>query len=443
MQLTWPDLKSTQGEYVSPSRTRPGQKAIATRARILDAAASVFRANGYAGTRLSDVASAANTQAGSLYYYFSSREELVEEVLRVGQERTSGYVRRCVAALPEDATALDRLREAITAHLATIIEIGDYTAATIRILGQVPEEIRRRRLHEQREYGQYWRVLVNNAQAAGQLRADLDGSAVRMFLLGAMNSAPDWFRPRGAGLSAEEFEQQVAAVFLEGVAADKTHGARSPDIEIAAVKAGRIACAQIAEAQPLASGAKRILDAAAAEFREKGYAGTRLADVAEGADMEIGSMYHHFRSREDIVVHLLKAAWQRTNDLVRESVKALPGDALAHERFATAMAAHLLSVLESTTYTSSMVRILGQVPDGVREQTVHDQRSYMDYLRDLFQDAVRAGEIRSDLDASTTMMVIVGMLNWVVEWYQDGGKLSPEELVTQFTSLMFNGLKLA
>jgi AcrR family transcriptional regulator len=429
---------------VSASRGKPGQKGIATRARILDAAAFVFRENGYAGTRLSDVATAAKTQAGSLYYYFSSREDLVEEVLRVGQERTSGYVRRRVAALPEDATPLDRLREAITAHLATILEIGDYTAATIRIIGQVPEEIRRRRLHEQREYGQYWRALVDNAQAAGQLRADLDGSAMRMFLLGAMNSAPDWFRPRApGGLTAEQFEDQVAVVFLQGIAADKTPGTNPSGRELAAVKAGRLTPDRATESEPLASGAQRILDAAATQFRENGYAGTRLADIAAAAGIQIGSMYHHFSSREDIVVRLLDEAWARTNNLVRNSVKALPDAATARDRFATATAAHLMSVLESTTYTSSLVRILGQVPDSVRRQTVENQRAYLDYLRQLFRDAVSAGEIRASLDASITTMIVVGMLNWVVEWYRADGKLSPEELVTQFISLMFDGLVLA
>lgn len=428
---------------MASTRSRPGQKAVATRARILDAAAAVFRANGYAGTRLSDVATKAKTQAGSLYYYFSSREELVEEVLRVGQERTSGYVRRCVAALPEDATPLDRLREAITAHLATIIEIGDYTAATLRIIGQVPEEIRRRRLHEQREYGQYWRALVDEAQAAGQLRADLNGSAVRMFLLGALNSAPDWFHPHGARLSAEQFAQQVVGVFIEGIATDESRETRSVDLAIAAVEAGRTAAAQrMAESEPLAGGAQRILDAAANEFREKGYAGTRLADIAAAADIQIGSMYHHYSSREDIVVKLILAAWQRTNLLVRESVLALPDAATPRERFATATVAHLLSVLESTTYTSSLVRILGQVPESVREQTVHHQRAYMDYLRQLFQDAVRAGELRDELDPSVTIMVIAGMLNWVVEWYHADGKLGPAELVTQFTSLTFDGVRV-
>ncbi|UIX29394.1 TetR family transcriptional regulator [Streptomyces sp. GQFP] len=427
---------------MSEARNRPGKKGTATRARILDAAAFVFRMNGYVGTRLSDVAKVAKTQAGSMYYHFSSREDLVEEVLRVGQERTSGYVRRRVAALPEDATHLDRLHEAIEAHLATILEIGDYTAATIRILGQVPDEIRKRRLHEQREYGLFWRSLVDSAESAGEIRSDLDGSVVRMFLLGAMNSSPDWFRPGQPGLSAEQFERQCVVVFTEGVATDKVRGHRSVDTELAAVEAGRAACAGLTATTDLAGSAQRILDAAAAVFREKGYAGTRLVDVAEAAGIKTGSMYYHFDSREDLVVHLLLAAWKRTNDLVRESVNALPADAAPLQRLTTAIAAHLLSVLQSGAYTSALMRILGQVPEDVREQVVTHQRAYVDYWRQSFQDAVAAGDIRDDLDPSVTVMMLIGALNWAVEWYRPDGRLSPQDLVSQFTTLVFDGLIL-
>jgi AcrR family transcriptional regulator len=425
---------------VSGPRSRPGKKATATRARILDAAAFVFRMNGYAGTRLSDVAAAAKTQAGSLYYYFSSREELVEEVLRVAQERTSGYVRRRVAALPEDASPLDRLREAVDAHLATILEIGDYTAATMRIIGQVPEEIRKRRLHEQREYGLFWRGLVDGAKAAGEIRPDLDGSVVRMFLLGAMNTSPDWFRPGEPGLSTEQFERQLVVVFMEGIATSRVRGRRPIDAELAAVAAGRAACADRTATEGLASGAQRILDGAAAMFREKGYAGTRLADIAAAADIQTGSMYHYFSSREDLVAQLLLAAWKRTNDLVRESVGALPADASPLSRFGTAMAAHLLSVLQSGAYTSALIRILGQVPDSVREKTVAHQRAYLDYWSQLLQDAMTAGEIRADLDPWVTIMMLIETLNWAVEWYRHDGKLSPPDLVSQFSSLVFDGL---
>jgi AcrR family transcriptional regulator len=422
----------------SVTRNRPGKKAIATRARILDAAALAFRTNGYSGTRLSDVAAAANTQAGSLYYYFSSREDLVEEVLRVGQERTSGYVRRRVAALPSTASAVDRLREAIAAHLDTVLEIGDYTSATIRIISQVPDEIRMRRLHEQREYGQFWRALVDNARSDREIRADLDGSTVRMFLLGAMNSAPDWFRPRQSGLTVAQFGQQMETVFLKGLATERDPSARSLDVELAAVETASAANRQ--PATELAPGAQRILAAAAVVFRERGYAGTRLADVAAAANIQTGSMYHYFSSREDLVAQLVLAAWAQTNSLVRDSVDALPQDAGAVQRFSTAVIAHLLSVVQEGAYTSALVRILGQVPAAVRDRTVGHQREYIQYWRQLLEDAVAAREIRDDLDLSVTIMMLHGTLNWAVEWYKAEGRLPPRELVAQLITLVLDGL---
>ncbi|WP_230990348.1 TetR family transcriptional regulator [Rhodococcus oxybenzonivorans] len=426
---------------MSGGRTRPGKKAMATRARILDSAAHTFRTKGYAGTRLSDVAAAADTQAGSLYYHFPSREELVEEVLRVGQERTSGYVRRRVAALSDDASCLDRLREAIDAHLDSTLESGDYTAATIRIIGQVPEEIRKRRLHEQREYGLFWRGLVNDAHESGEIRTDLDSSVLRMLLLGAMNSVPDWFRPRRDGLSAAAFKQQFESLFLEGLAITKSSGLRPLDGELEAVKSAESTVLLSAERQDdMADGAKRILDGAAKVFRQNGYAGTRLADVAAAAGIQTGSMYYYFDSREHLVRELLLAAWKRTDDLARTSVNALPATASALERFSTVLTAHLLSVLRSSMYTSALVRILGQISDVVREQTVANQRAYLDYWRGLLNEAITAGEVRDDLDPMVVTMLMTGALNWTVEWYSADGDLNPEQLAIQFSTLVFDGI---
>jgi AcrR family transcriptional regulator len=343
-----------------------------------------------------------------------------------------------VAALPATAAPVDRLREAISAHLDTVLEIGDYTSATIRILSQVPEEIRLRRLHEQREYGQFWRTLVDNAQADGAIRTDLDGSTIRMFLLGAMNSAPDWFRPRQSGLTAAQFEQQMETLFLEGLATVRAPATRSLDVELAAVEAATAASRQ--PTAELAPGAQRILAAAASVFRERGYAGTRLADVAAAANIQTGSMYHYFSSREDLVAHLVLAAWAQTNSLVRDSVNGLPGNAGALQRLSTAVIAHLLSVVQEGAYTSALVRILGQVPAGVRDRTVGHQREYIQYWRQLLEDAVAAGEIRDDLDLSVTIMMLHGTLNWAVEWYRPDGRLPPKELVAQLIALVLDGL---
>jgi AcrR family transcriptional regulator len=182
----------------------------------LDAAAKVFRAEGYSGARLSDIAAAAGIQTGSLYYHFASREALVEEVLRLGIAVAWGHVRDAVEALPPDATALDRLKAAIRAHTDVQLEISDYSSAHARIIGQVPADVRRRNLVDQSTYGDYWDGLLKAAITSGELRHDLDPYVVRMLMLGALNWTSEWYRPR-AGRSAELVADQALAVLLGGL----------------------------------------------------------------------------------------------------------------------------------------------------------------------------------------------------------------------------------
>ncbi|MEU9170062.1 TetR/AcrR family transcriptional regulator [Streptomyces sp. NPDC048420] len=175
-------------------------KSARTRERILDAAAHVLSRKGYAGTRLSDVAEQAEIQAPAIYYYFSSREVLIEEVMWVGVARLREHVAEALEALPPDTTPMDRIDTAVEEHLRYQLAISDFATAAIRNAGQVPEDIRTRQLAEERKYGDIWRTLLHDAQKAGELRADLEPRAARMLVLGALNWANEWWNPRQGSL---------------------------------------------------------------------------------------------------------------------------------------------------------------------------------------------------------------------------------------------------
>ena len=120
--------------------------------------------------------------------------------------------RRCRQATPP----LDRLAAAIRAHIETVLKIDNYASASIRMLGHVPEPIRTRHMKRQAAYGAYWRGLLEDAAAAGQLREGLDLSAARMLLLGMLNWSPEWYR--GGRLSPEQIAEQAAEMALGGLA---------------------------------------------------------------------------------------------------------------------------------------------------------------------------------------------------------------------------------
>ncbi len=173
------------------------RKSARTRTRILDAAAQVLSEKGYAGMRLSDVAQVAELQAPAIYYYFPSRDDLIEEVMWVGMADMREFL---TAALSEaaDAGPMDRILVAVETHLRHELQISDYTTAAIRNSGQLPEQIAQRQQAEERKYGAIWRDLFRAAAEAGELRKDLDPYLAQMLVMGTINWAAEWWKPNRA-----------------------------------------------------------------------------------------------------------------------------------------------------------------------------------------------------------------------------------------------------
>jgi TetR/AcrR family transcriptional regulator, cholesterol catabolism regulator len=199
-------------------------KAEATRQSILAAAARVFRADGYGGARLSDIAAKIGMKAGSLYYHFDSREALVEAVMDLGLKRTHETVAKRLRTLPADTGHIRRLEVAIEAHLELVLAHEDISSATIKLIWQVPAQIRERQLADQRAYGALWRKLLTDARKAGALRSDVDLSIVRMAIMGALNWAADWYKP--GRMTPRQIARDIAAMVLGGLAAPKKSNKR-------------------------------------------------------------------------------------------------------------------------------------------------------------------------------------------------------------------------
>jgi AcrR family transcriptional regulator len=177
----------------------------------------VFSEQGYSA-RLSDIAERAGMKAGSLYYHFDSREELVAEILHRGIETSFEHVRAAVDAVPEHAAAIERLAAAVRAHTMAILEISAYASAQARIVGQVPPSIAKPHQREQRAYGTYWHELLEAAQREGDIAGDVDLFVARMLAFGAMNWIADW-APLAGRRGADAIADQAVALILDGLRA--------------------------------------------------------------------------------------------------------------------------------------------------------------------------------------------------------------------------------
>ena len=189
---------------------------ITSRARILDATADLLRTSGLKGTKLSEVAKRAGMLAPSLYHHFSSKDQLIEEVLVEGCHRNTRFIVTRVERLGADASPFERLEAAITAHLVFLLTGDQYSSAVSRVFPDLPEEIKRRVLAAYAGFDNYWRDLILAARKSGEGRTDLDPTVARKFLINMLDSAAEWYRP--GHLEIPEIARQACQLFLHGFA---------------------------------------------------------------------------------------------------------------------------------------------------------------------------------------------------------------------------------
>ena len=173
-----------------------GPKGQQTRERLLAATAKLLTEKGYSGTRLADVAKLAELKAPAIYYYYDSREALIEDVVRRGQQSAQQHVESVLAKLPDGTPFIDRIRCAVEGHLRVVLDLSDFTTAAIRNMGQLPEAMRRQIRSDHRSYGELWQKLFVDAQENGEIRSDVDVTAARLLIIGALNWSPEWWTPR-------------------------------------------------------------------------------------------------------------------------------------------------------------------------------------------------------------------------------------------------------
>ncbi|MEP9357073.1 TetR/AcrR family transcriptional regulator [Xanthobacter sp. KR7-65] len=182
---------------------------------VLDVAARLFREQGYGSVSLRKIAQVGGIKAGSIYYHFGSKDEIVLSILDAGIKAVHAEMRRAVLSQAADASAEVILRAAITAHLRALLDVSDYSSANVRIFGQVPQSVRDANLPTRRSYEAEWDSLLARLQVGGALKQNVDVRHLRLMLIGALNATLEWFDPaRG---SVEALAETYADVFVHGI----------------------------------------------------------------------------------------------------------------------------------------------------------------------------------------------------------------------------------
>lgn len=180
---------------------------------MLDAAALVFSEKGYHGASTKDIAERLGIRQGSLYYYFSSKQEALAEVCRRGVD---GFNASFNAILEGPGTCTEKLHRAIAAHLNPMLTHRPYVKVFLKDRKDLEADNRRKVGSASRAYERAWQDLIEQGARDGEFRKCNARRAV-LGLLGMMNATFDWFDGGEADLA--EIADQYADLFLNGLGA--------------------------------------------------------------------------------------------------------------------------------------------------------------------------------------------------------------------------------
>lgn len=213
-----PARAKKKGKSARKPRASRAATTRATRKKrlILVAAAKIMHRRGYAETTVERIAEEAGTQAGSLYYHFESRDQIVEEVIQESMTRLTAAAEQCLENLPARAAGRDKIQAVMRAQIEVYCGGDEFMAAFRRVAYEIPQELRDRVNSVPRSFGQLWRDLLEQARSNGEIRGDLDLAVVRLLVIGSVVWTSRWYRPDG-GKTPDEIATILATMFFDGM----------------------------------------------------------------------------------------------------------------------------------------------------------------------------------------------------------------------------------
>jgi AcrR family transcriptional regulator len=177
-----------------------------------------------------------------------------------------------------------------------------------------------------------------------------------------------------------------------------------------------------------------ILEVATELFYRHGYTATSMQEIADGVQIHKSSLYHHTRSKEELLEAICRRSLDRLNRSLEEAVAApVPGD-----RVTTAIRGAVRAALDDPQSTSIIVRLDGKGP--VQDRVAEERRRYERRLTELVAAAQDAGEVHTDVEAALLTRLILGMINWIVQWFDADGPYSVQTIEEAVVALATRGL---
>lgn len=183
---------------------------------------------------------------------------------------------------------------------------------------------------------------------------------------------------------------------------------------------------------------REICRIAARVFYAKSYDGASMQDIAEAVGLTKAGLYHHVGSKDRLLYEIQNYGM----DILDETVLAPIRDiADPHEKLRQTIMGHIDLIVRARDQEITVILHENRSLSGpLRKKLNARKRSYIDYLADLIRRVQDQSGATPKISPRLAAFALLGMINWLYQWYNPAGAVKQTELGEYYTDFFFRGL---
>jgi AcrR family transcriptional regulator len=169
-------------------------------------------------------------------------------------------------------------------------------------------------------------------------------------------------------------------------------------------------------------------------FREKGFEGTTIRDIAEEVGMRSGSPFYHFKSKQEILAAVMEEGLVAG---LEATEKIMANNLSPRDKFRALVRSHLETVLaEGHDFIPVLLYEWRSLPPDLQARIIELKDRYDLQWQHMLNQLKQAKLIRDD--GKVVRLLLLGAINYSAQWYKPGKGLSLDQLADQTVEFFLN-----
>lgn len=182
--------------------------------------------------------------------------------------------------------------------------------------------------------------------------------------------------------------------------------------------------------------ADEIIRVASVLFSRKGYSATSLKEIADQVGLHKTSLFHYFRNKEEILMEVMDKGLREYMNILGES--AIDPNADAEEKLRVALEKQVSVICQYKDYINVGLNEIKSLSPENREKYNRKRKQYGKRFEKIIQEIQSHDKsaLFKNLNFKIVNLGILGMCNWIINWYKPEGRLGPKEISEIFFGIL-------